>query len=156
MQKYYMTLKGYEQLKKDLHRLKTHDRIEISRAIAIARAHGDLSENAEYKAAKEEQAMVETRIQDLENHIAQAEVIDTSKLSGNIVVFGAIVSLLDLDADTELAYHIVGLDEADIKQNKISINSPIARALIGKEIGDEVTVHVPRGTRTFEILDVSF
>ncbi len=154
--KEYMTKNGYDELQKELKKLKSVERVRASQAIARAREFGDLSENAEYDAAKEAQAQLEARICNIEDKLARAEVIDTSKLSGNKVVFGAKVFLADLDTDDEIYYTIVGEDEADIKQNKISLKSPIAKAIIGAEIGDEITVRVPRGTREFEILDIQF
>ena len=156
MKKFYITLKGYEKLKKELEYLKSVERPKVVQAIAEARAHGDISENAEYDAAKEQQSFLETKIQQLETILAYANVIDTSKLSGDRVVFGAKVKLLDLYTDEELEYQIVGTQEADPKNGLISIESPIARALIGKKVGDFVEVKVPKGIREFEILDVSF
>ena len=156
MKKIYITLKGYEKLKQELHYLKTVERPKVIEAIAEARAHGDLSENAEYDAAKEQQSFLETKIQKLETILAYANVVDTSKLSGDTVVFGAKVKLLDLDTDEELTYQIVGTEEADPKNGLISIESPIAKALVGKKVGDFVEVKVPKGIREFEILDVYF
>ncbi len=150
-----MTPRGAQLLKEELSRLK-EERPKISREIGIARDHGDLSENAEYHAAKERQGMVEARIKDIEDRLARAEVIDPSKLSGDRVRFGAKVTLTNLDTDEELTYQILGADEADIDQGSISISAPLARALIGKTIGDEVTVKLPAGTRRYEIGNVEF
>src|SRR5262245_61467014 len=135
-----MTVHGYNALKEELKKLKSVDRIEISKAIEVARAHGDLSENAEYSAAKERQAFIEGRIQEIDSKLAMAEVIDPSKLSGERVVFGATVTLSDTETEDEVTYQIVGLDEADLKHGKISVTSPMARAMIGKSKGDEVSV----------------
>ena len=146
---------GFERIKVELHDLKTVQRTAISKEIAVAREHGDLKENAEYHAAREKQSFVEGRVIDLEDKIARAEVIDTSKLSGNKVKFGAYVKLVD-DDDKEVTYRIVGDYEADISKNLISFASPIARALMGKETEDYVEVTTPRGSKGYEILDVKF
>jgi len=146
---------GFERIKVELHDLKTVQRAAISKEIAVAREHGDLKENAEYHAAREKQSFVEGRVIDLEDKIARAEVIDTSKLSGNKVKFGAYVKLVD-DDDKEFSYRIVGDYEADISKNLLSFASPIARALMGKELGDYVEVTTPRGPKGYEILDVKF
>ena len=151
-----MTVEGHQALKEELKRLKSVERPAISKEIGVAREHGDLSENAEYHAAKEKQGLIEARINLLDDHLARADVIDVSKLSGDKVVFGAKVKLLDTDSDDELCYTIVGEDESDLESGKISIASPIARALIGKELDDEVTVRTGHGPRRFEILEVSF
>lgn len=151
-----MTVRGHEMLKEELKRLKTVDRREISAAIDVARGHGDLKENAEYHAAKEKQSFIEGRITELEDKLARAQVIDTSKMSGDKVVFGASVKFTDVASDEESAYTIVGDDEADLKTLKISVSSPIARALIGKCVGDEAEVRTPKGKRTVEITDVIF
>ena len=137
-------------------RLKAVERPKISKEIGTAREHGDLSENAEYHAAKEKQGLVEARIAYLEDRLSRAEVIDSSSLSGDRVVFGATVRLLDLDNDVEVSYRIVGEDESNLEQGRISIASPIARALIGKHVDDEVVLRTPRGERHYEILDVSY
>jgi len=150
-----MTPGGAQKLKDELVRLK-EERPKISREIGIAREHGDLSENAEYHAAKERQGLVEARLKDIEDKLARAEVIDPSKLSGDKVRFGATVSLTNLDGDEESTYQIVGADEADINAGLISISAPLARALIGKSIGDEVVVQLPAGTRRYEIGAISF
>lgn len=151
-----MTLDGYERLKEELRRLKTKDRYEVAKEIEVARAHGDLSENAEYEAAKERQGHIEARIRDLEAKLAGAEVIDPQKLSSDKVVFGATVELEDLDTGEELEVQIVGPDEGDMKKGKISIHSPMARALIGKEVEDEAVVKAPGGTRSYEVKAIRF
>ena len=150
-----MTPGGAQKLKDELVRLK-EERPKISREIGIAREHGDLSENAEYHAAKERQGLVEARLKDIEDKLARAEVIDPTKLSGDRVRFGATVSLTNLDSDEESTYQIVGADEADINHGLISISAPLARALIGKSIGDEVVVQLPAGTRRYEIGVITF
>jgi transcription elongation factor GreA len=155
MEKVPMTPAGAEKLKHELGRLK-EERPKISREIGIARDHGDLSENAEYHAAKDRQGMVEARIKDIEDKLSRAEVIDPTKLSGEIVRFGATVTLTNLDTDEDLTYQIVGADEADIDRGTISVSAPLARALIGKSPGDAVTVNLPGGTRNYEIADVNF
>ena len=156
MEKVPMTASGHAALQEELKRRKSHDRPQIIQAIAEARAHGDLSENAEYHAAKEQQSLNEGRINELEDTLARSEVIDVSKLSGKNVMFGATVKLVDEDTDEEKTYQIVGEAEADVSQGKISITSPIARALIGKGKGDSVEVAAPGGARSYEILRVSF
>jgi len=157
MSKVPMTVTGAEQLQNELENLKKVERPRIIQAIAEARAHGDLSENAEYHAAKEQQSFIEGRIAEVEAKLSSAQIIDPKTVNAEgRVVFGAKVELLDLDADSEVAYQIVGDDEADIEQGKISISSPIARALIGKEEGEEVVVKVPDGERNYEILSVRY
>jgi len=155
MEKVPMTPAGAEKMKSELGRLK-EERPKISREIGIAREHGDLSENAEYHAAKERQGMVEARIKDLEDKLSRAEVIDPTKMSGDRVRFGATVTVTNLDTDEEATYQIVGADEADINSGTISVSAPLARALIGKSPGDAVTVNLPGGTRNYEIADVTF
>ena len=150
-----MTPGGAQKLKEELARLK-EERPKISREIGIAREHGDLSENAEYHAAKERQGLVEARLKDIEDKLARAEVIDPTKLSGDRVRFGATVTLTNLDSEEESTYQIVGADEADINHGLISISAPLARALIGKSIGDEVVVQLPAGTRRYEIGVIDF
>jgi transcription elongation factor GreA len=150
-----MTPEGAQKLKEELVRLK-EERPKISREIGVARDHGDLSENAEYHAAKDRQGMVEARIKDIEDKLSRAEVIDPTKLAGSRVRFGATVTLVNLDTDDEATYRIVGADEADIDAGTISVSAPLARALIGKEVGDEVTVHLPAGVRRYEIGNVEF
>ena len=151
-----MTPRGAQQLKDELKRRKEVDRFKIVRAIEEARGHGDLSENADYSAAKEAQSFNEGRIKELEGMIALANVIDPSKLSGEKVVFGATVRLSDAESGEEVIYQIVGEPEADIKRGLISITAPVARALIGRESGDTVTVKTPKGSREYEILRVEF
>jgi len=151
-----MTKTGYEDLKEKLKKMKTVDRQQIIKEIRVAAAHGDLSENAEYDAAKEKQSFIEGKIKDIEGKVGSAQVIDISKLSSDRVVFGSTVKLEDEDKSDEVAYSIVGVDEADISINKISISSPIARALIGKEEGDNVQVRAPGGVRNYLILEITF
>ena len=151
-----MTKTGYEDLKEKLKKMKSVDRQQIIKEIRVAAAHGDLSENAEYDAAKEKQSFIEGKIKDIEGKIGSAQVIDISKLSSDRVVFGATVKLEDEDKGYEVIYSIVGVDEADITINKISISSPIARALIGKEEGDSVQVRAPGGVRNYLILGITF
>ena len=155
MEKIPMTAEGYTALDAELKRLKTEERPAVISAIAEARAHGDLSENAEYHAAKERQAFIEGRVAELEE-IARAQIIDVSKLSGKQVKFGATVNLLDEDSGAKAKYKIVGEDESDVKGGKISITSPIARALIGKEEGDVVEVMAPGGPKSYEITKVKY
>ena len=156
MQKVPMTKKGAERLQKELKNLKVVERPAIIAAIAEARAHGDLSENAEYHAAREKQSFIEGRIQELEYAISCAEVIDTATLKGDKVVFGATVVLMDEDTEVEQTYQIVGQYEADLEHGLISIQSPLARALIGKSLGDSVEVASPRGGKSYEILNVEY
>lgn len=151
-----MTREGYDQLKRELDRLRTEGRRKASQAIADARGHGDISENAEYDAAKEHQAFVEKRISELETKLAAAQVIDTSNLTGDRVTFGSTVLLREANGRGQVRYRIVGSDESDVKQGKISVSSPLARALIGKEPGDEVVVHAPGGQKAYEVLRVNF
>lgn len=156
MQKSPMTAQGLKRLEDELWRLKSEDRPAVIRAIAEARAHGDLSENAEYHAARERQSFIEGRVIELESLISTAEVIDPSKLSGKRVQFGATVTLVDEETDKENTYQIVGVHEADIKDKRISVSSPLAKALIGKEPGETVSVPAPSGDRTYEILEVVY
>lgn len=149
-----MTAEGYAALDAELKRLKTEERPAVIQAIAEARSHGDLSENAEYHAAKERQSFIEGRVAELEDKLARAQVIDLSRLSGAAVKFGATVTLLDEDSNEEAVYKIVGEDEADVRSGKVSITSPVARALIGKEEGDVVEVSAPGGAKSYEILKV--
>lgn len=150
-----MLIDGYRAMETELKRLKSVERGDVVKAIEEARAHGDLSENAEYHAAKERQGMIEARINELEDKVSRAEVIDPSSLSGEKVVFGATVTLIDED-DKSLRYQIVGADEADVRSGKISYTSPIGRALIGRKVGDEVEVMTPSGDRYYEIDQVEF
>jgi transcription elongation factor GreA len=156
MERIPMTAAGYKALEEEVNQLKTVDRHAIIKMIAEARAHGDLSENAEYHAAKERQSFIEGRVIELEDQIGRAEVIDVSKLSGNTVKFGATVTLVDEDTTQKRKYQLVGDVESDAKKGRISISSPIARALIGKGKGDTVEVAAPGGARSYEILKVEF
>ena len=156
MEKVPMTQAGFDKLKEELRWRQQEERPRIILAISEARAHGDLSENAEYHAAKERQAFIEGRVMDLEDKVSRAEIIDVSKLSGKTVKFGATVTLADEDTDTKVKYMIVGDLEADAKRGRISISSPIARALIGKEVGDAIEVNAPGGARGYEIVQVQF
>jgi len=156
MTKIPMTATGYNRLQDELKRLKTTDRPAVIRAIAEARENGDLSENAEYHAARERQSFIEGRLAELEDKISRAEVIDVSKLSGRQVKFGATVTLVDEDTDEKAAYQIVGQDESDIKTKRLSITSPLARALIGKQVGETVEVSTPGGSKSYEIVKVQF
>ena len=156
MEKLPITAAGHAALIEVLRRRQQEDRPRIIQMIAEARAHGDLSENAEYHSAKEQQSLNEGRIAELEDKIARADVIDLSKLSGKTIKFGATVTLVDEDTDEEKKYMIVGETEADVKSGRVSITSPIARALIGKTVGDTVEVNTPGGGKSYEILDVAF
>jgi len=156
MDKIPMTVGGYNALEAELKRRQQEERPRIIQAIAEARSHGDLSENAEYHAAKESQSLNEGRIAELEDQLSRAEVIDVSKLSGSTIKFGATVKLIDDDTEEEKIYQIVGEAEADVKSGKVSITSPIARALIGKKVGDSVEVNTPGGGKSYEILNVQF
>jgi len=157
MSKIPLTVKGAEMMRQELHRLKTIERPSVITAIAEARAQGDLSENAEYDAAKEKQSFIEGRIADLEGKLSSAQIINPAELDADgRVVFGATVELEDLETGATVTYQIVGDDEADIKHAKISISSPIARALIGKSMGDTADVQAPGGVRQYEVLDVKY
>ena len=156
MERVPMTVEGYKALETELQRLKSQERPRIIQAIAEARAHGDLSENAEYHAAKEAQGMNEAKVAELEDKLGRADVIDPTKLSGDSVKFGATVALIDEDTEEEVTYKLVGDLEADVKSGKVSISSPIARALIGKAVGDVVEVTTPKGSRSYEILKISW
>ena len=151
-----MTAPGLQRLEEELRHLKSSERPSIIRQIAEARAHGDLSENAEYHAARERQSFIEGRIAELEEIIGAAEVIDPAALSGEHVKFGATVRLVDEESDKESNYQIVGLHEADIKSGRLSVTSPLAKALIGKRVGDSVSVPAPGGDRSYEILEIRF
>lgn len=156
MQKFPMTAPGLQRLEDELRNLKSVERPAIIRAIAEARSHGDLSENAEYHAARERQSFIEGRIQELEDIIASAEVIDPATLSGGHVKFGAHVKVVDEETEKEATYQIVGVHEADIKVARLSISSPLAKALIGKKVGETVSVPAPGGDRSYEILEIRF
>jgi transcription elongation factor GreA len=156
MEKMPITGDGLNRLQEELRRLKTVERPAVIRALEEARTHGDLSENAEYHAARERQSFIEGRVAELEDKIRRAEVIDVSKLSGNAVKFGATIALVDVDTDEEVTYQIVGAEESDITAGRLSVTSPLARALIGKEVGDSVEVPTPRGSKVYEILEVRF
>ena len=156
VQRVPITVEGHKKLKAQLRHILEVDRPQNVRDIEIARSHGDLSENAEYHAAKEKQGILDAQKKNLEDRIGRAEIIDPASLSGERVVFGATVHLEDVDNDAEIVYQIVGDDEADPSQGRISISSPVSRALIGKEIGDEARVKTPGGIRCYEIMDVEF
>lgn len=151
-----MTATGLDRLEDELKSLKTVERPAVIRAIAEAREHGDLSENAEYHAARERQSFIEGRVAELEDIISRAQVIDISQLSGDMVRFGATVTLADEDTDDEAVYQIVGAHEADIRSGRLSVHAPLARALIGKHIGDSVEVTAPGGSKSYEIVDVRY
>lgn len=151
-----MTAEGFRRVEAELKRLKSEERPAVIKAIEEARAHGDLSENAEYHAAKERQAFIEGRVAELEDKVSRAEVIDLSTLSGTTVMFGATVSVVDEETDEESTYQIVGTEEADIKQGRLSIAAPLARALIGKSVGDSAEVKTPKGPRSYEIISLKY
>ncbi len=156
MEKVHMTPQGYEALNEELKKLKFEERPAIVNAIAEARALGDLSENAEYHYAKDKQGFIEGRIRELESKISRAEVIDITKLSGTSVKFGCTVTIYDDATGEEVTYKIVGVDEANIKKNLLSVSAPLARALIGREVGDEVRLNTPSGLKEYEILEVKY
>jgi transcription elongation factor GreA len=156
MDKLPMTAEGLKVLEEEMKRLKTEERPAIIKAIAAAREHGDLSENAEYHAARERQSFVEGRLAELEDVVSRADVVDVSKLSGDVVRFGATVCVIDEDTNDEATYRIVGAHEADIGMGRLSITAPLARAIIGKKIGDSVEVRAPRGSKSYEILKVEY
>jgi transcription elongation factor GreA len=155
-EKFPMTAEGFSRLEEELKHLKSVARPEVIKAIAEARAHGDLSENAEYHAARERQSFIEGRVLELEDRISRAQVIDPAKLTGDTVKFGATVRVVDEDTDQETTYQIVGETEADVKNGRVAVTSPIARALIGKQEGDSVEVTTPKGTKAYEILKIEF
>lgn len=155
MEKFPITKAGFEKLKKDLETLKKVDVLQNVKEIETARAHGDISENAEYAAAKERQAFIQGRLQELENNLAHCRVIDVKVLSNEKVVFGTTVRISDMESGEEISYRLVGPFESDISLNRISVTSPIGRALIGKKVGDEAKVNAPGGQRYFEIIDIS-
>lgn len=157
MDKVPMTPGGYQRLAEELRRLKSEERPSVIRAISEARAHGDLSENAEYHAAKEKQAFIEGRIAELEDKTSRSEIIDPTKMSGTASIkFGATVRVIDEDSEEESVFQIVGADESDIDNGRISITSPMARALIGKEAGDQIEVNAPSGSRFYEVVSVEY
>lgn len=156
MEKAPMTLAGHQRLQEELKTLKSVDRPTIIKAIAAAREHGDLSENAEYHAARERQSFIEGRIMELEDNLKRAEVIDVSKVKGKIIRFGATVKLADEETEEQATYQIVGACEAEISEGRISISSPLGRALIGRESGESIEVESPRGTRYYEIVRVQY
>jgi transcription elongation factor GreA len=156
MEKIPMTVAGYNRLQEELRHLKAVERPAVIKAIAEAREHGDLSENAEYHAARERQSFIEGRVLELEDRISRAEVIDVARLSGSAVKFGATVTVSDEDTDEESTFQIVGQDESDIKNGLLSITSPLARALIGKTVGDNVEVSTPGGSKSYEVVTVAY
>ena len=156
MDRFPITYKGFEKLEAELKNLKTLERPNVIKAIAEAREHGDLSENAEYHAAKEKQSFIEGRIADLENKISRAEIIITKKLKSNKVIFGATVTLGEVGKKKQIVYQIVGTEEADVESGKISISSPLARALLGKKIDDTVEVYSPGGSKEYEVENIEF
>lgn len=149
-----MSKTGHGALRDELQQLQSKDRIEVVKAIEVARGHGDLKENAEYHAAKERQALIEGRIMELKDKLGRAEIIDCTKVTINKVVFGAVVTVLDLDSDEEVTYQLLGTEEADVKQGSISVTSPWGQAMIGKEEGDEFEVKTPSGVRQLEIVEI--
>jgi transcription elongation factor GreA len=151
-----MTADGFQRLEEELRHLKMNERPAVIRQIAEAREHGDLSENAEYHAARERQSFIEGRVAELEDKISRAEIIDVSKLSGKQIKFGATITVVDEDTDEKNSYQIVGPDEADIREKRLSITSPLARAVIGKKVGDTVEVTTPNGSKSYEIVKVAF
>lgn len=150
-----MSRTGHQKLRDELVRLERKDRIEVVKAIEVARGHGDLKENAEYHAAKERQGLIEGRIRELKDKLSRAEVIDCTKVNSERVVFGTVVSLLDLDTDEEITYQLLGPEESDVKNGSISVLSPLGRSLIGKEVGDEVLAQTPGGKREFEVMGIN-
>jgi transcription elongation factor GreA len=156
MEKNPITPQGYDKLRDELNHLRSVERHKVIQMIAVAREHGDLSENAEYHAARDRQSFIEGRVKDLENKLALAEVIDPSKLTGSRVAFGATLKLSNTQTGEEVTYRIVGADESEIESGSISITSPLARSLLGREVGDEVKVRMPGGERVYEVLEVTF
>jgi transcription elongation factor GreA len=156
MEKNPITPEGAAKLRDELHNLKSVERPRVIQMIATAREHGDLSENAEYHAARERQSFIEGRVKEIEDKLARAEIIDPSKLAGDKVAFGAWVKVMNVDSEEEVTYRILGVDEADIAAGIIGVTSPLARSLLGKEVGDEVKVRMPGGDRTYEIVEVRF
>ena len=150
-----MSKTGYKNLRKELENLERHDRLDVVRAIEEARQHGDLSENAEYHAAKERQGHIEGRIMELKDKIARAEVIDCSTVNCDRAVFGTVVTLMDMETDEEITYQLLGPEESDVKKGSISVLSPLGRSLLGKSVGDEVMTKTPGGLREFEVVDIN-
>lgn len=150
-----MSKKGNQRLKEELSKLEKKDRIEVVKAIEVARGHGDLKENAEYHAAKDRQGLIEGRILELKDKLSRAEVIDCKTVSVDKAVFGTVVTLLDMDSDEEVTYQLLGPEEADVKKGSISVLSPLGRSMLSKEVGDEVLAKTPGGTREFEIIDIT-
>jgi len=149
-----MSTQGYQKLRDELKRLERIDRIEVVKAIEVARAHGDLKENAEYHAAKERQGHIEGRIMELKDKLGRAEVINCMEVPTDRAVFGTVVSLLDLETDDTIRYQLLGTEEADVKKGSISVFSPLGRSILGKEVGDEVTAKTPGGVREFEVIEI--
>jgi len=149
-----MSQKGYQQLKEELDQLERVERHEVVKAIEVARAHGDLSENAEYHAAKERQGMIEGRIMELKDKLGRAEVIDCTQVTVERAVFGTVVTLMDMDTDEEVTYQLLGPEEADVKKGSISVLSPLGRSILSKEVGDEVVTKTPGGVREFEVIEI--
>lgn len=150
-----MSKNGYLSMRKELERLERVERIDVVKAIEVARAHGDLSENAEYHAAKERQGMIEGRIMELKDKLSRAEVIDCTQVSCNQAVFGTVVTLMDMDTEEEITYQLLGPEEADVKKGSISVMSPLGRSILGKTVGDEVMTKTPGGVREFEVVDIN-
>ncbi len=150
-----MSQTGHQKLKKELNNLERVERHEVSKAIGVAREHGDLKENAEYHAAKERQGLIEARIMDLKDKLGRAEVIDCTKVDCSRAVFGAVVVLLDMDTDEEMSYQLLGSEESNVKKGSISVFSPLGRSILGKEVGDDVLAQTPGGTREFEVISIS-
>lgn len=156
MERIPMTAEGYGRLETELKRLKTVERPDVIKSISAAREHGDLAENAEYHAARERQSFIEGRVRELEDKLSRAEIIDVSKLSGKEIKFGATVTLADEETDEKKTYQLVGADEADVNNGRLSITSPVARALIGRGIGDSVHVETPSGGRSYEVIKINY
>ena len=150
-----MSRNGYDRLRDELEKLERVDRLDVVKAIEVARAHGDLSENAEYHAAKERQGMIEGRIFELKDKLARAEVIDCSQVDCNRAVFGTVVTLMDMETDEEITYQLLGPEESDVKSGSISVLSPLGRSILGKSVGDEVMAKTPGGLREFEVVDIN-
>ncbi|MBU1986042.1 MAG: transcription elongation factor GreA [Proteobacteria bacterium] len=150
-----MSTQGYQKLRNELQRLEKFERIDVVKAIEVARAHGDLKENAEYHAAKERQGHIEGRIMELKDKLGRAEVINCMDVPTQRAVFGTVVTLLDLETDAQVSYQLLGTEEADVKKGSISVFSPLGRSILGKEVGDEVTAKTPGGTREFEVIEIT-